>query len=83
MAKVTLEITTGKGEKQQHHAFSFEGDDIPLLLLEASQEGKAALMREALAEFLELSETVAKQLTIGHIKQIGAAIKEAVDSPNG
>jgi hypothetical protein len=52
-------------------------------LLEAQQEGKASLMREALTDFLELPEAVARQLTIGHIKQIGAAIKEATESPNG
>lgn len=83
MARVTLEIEVGKGEGKQTHTYSFDGDDVPLLLLEASQEGKAALMREALTDFLELPEGVARQLTIRHIKQIGAAIKEASESPNG
>lgn len=83
MAKVTLDITTGKGEKKQTHSYAFDGDDVPLLLLEAQQEGKASLMREALTDFLDLPEAVARQLTIGHIKQIGAAIKEATEVPNG
>lgn len=82
MAKVDLEIKVGKGAKQTTHNYSFDGDDVPLLLLEAQQEGKAALMREAITDFLELPEPVARQLTIGHIKQIGAAIKEATESPN-
>lgn len=82
MARVTLDIEVGKGESKQTHSYSFDGDDVPLLLLEASQEGKAALMREALTDFLELPEAVAKQLTIRHIKQIGNAIREATDAPN-
>jgi hypothetical protein len=83
MARVTLEIEVGKGDGKTTHSYSFDGDDVPLLLLEASQEGKAALMREALTDFLELPEAVARQLTIRHIKQIGQAIKEASESPNG
>lgn len=83
MAQVTLEIDVGKGEKKQTHKYTFDGDDVPLLLLEAQQEGKASLMREALTDFLELPDAVARQLTIRHIKQIGAAIKEATEIPNG
>lgn len=82
MAQVTLEITVGKGEKQATHKYTFDGDDVPLLLLEASQEGKAAMMREAIQDFLEMPPEIAKQLTMRHVKQIGAAIKEAIDSPN-
>jgi hypothetical protein len=82
MATVDLEIKVGKGAKATTHNYKFDGDDVPLLLLEAQQEGKASLMREALTDFLELPEAVARQLTIGHIKQIGAAIKEATESPN-
>lgn len=83
MAKVDLSITVGKGEKEKTYTYSFEGDDVPLILLEASQEGKAKLMREAVTDFLELPEDVARQLTIKNVKQIGAAIKEATESPNG
>lgn len=83
MASVTLKIEVGKGEKKTAHEYTFDGDDVPLILLEATQEGKAGLMREALTDFLELPADVARQLTIRHVKQIGAAIKEATESPNG
>lgn len=82
MASVTLKIEVGRGAKAQAHEYTFDGDDVPLILLEATQEGKAGLMREALTDFLELPDDVARQLTIRHVKQIGAAIKEATESPN-
>ena len=83
MATITFDITVGKGERATTSSHTFDGDDIPLILVEASQTGDAKMLREAIAEFLDLPDNVSRQLTLRNIKQIGAAIKEASDAPNG
>lgn len=77
MMVVSVEILV-KGEP---HTYQADGDDMPLTLLEALQEGKAGLMREGIALFLGLSADVAAQLTVRHVKQLGAALKAAGEIP--
>ena len=83
MATITLDITIGKGANATTHAHTIDSDDVPLLLIEAAQDGKMGLLRESIADFLDLSPEVSKHLTMRHVKQIGKAIEEASKSPNG
>ncbi len=56
---------------------------MPLILVEAAQSNDAAMLREAIASFLDMPDAVSRQLTLRNVKQISAAIKEAADDPNG
>jgi len=55
---------------------------MPLILLEALQEGNAKDMREGIAEFLDLTTEQSRALTVRDVKTIGAALKEASEVPN-
>lgn len=78
-----LEITYKNGAESTTKTYSVDSDDMPLILLESLDEGKIGLMRTGIAEFLGLSEAESRQLTVRHIKQIGAAMKAAQEVPNG
>lgn len=78
---INLEISVGKGDKAKTHTCSADGDDMPLVLLEALQKGDAKLMREGIADFLDLPDDIATHLTVRHVKQIGDALKAAGDVP--
>ena len=76
-----LEIDFKNGAEPKQ--YNVDSDDLPLILLESLEDGKVGLMRVGIAEFLGLSETESRQLTVRHIKQIGAAMKAAQELPNG
>ena len=82
MATITLEITLGKGEKAVTTAHVFDPDDMPLTFFEAAEENKISLMRGGITDLLELTPEQSRGLTIRHVKQITAAIKEASKLPN-
>lgn len=77
-----LDITYKNGAEAQSKTYHVDSDDLPLILLESLDEGKIGLMRAGIAEFLGLSEAESRQLTVRHIKQIGAAMKAAQELPN-
>lgn len=80
--QVNIDITIGKGDKAKTTQYSVDSDDLPLILLEAFQEGRAKEMREGVAEFLGLAAEEARALTLRHIKAISEALVEASKSPN-
>lgn len=68
---------------KETHAYTVDSDDVPLIMIESMEENDFGAMRAAIADFLELPEEHAKQLTIGNLKQIGQAMKDAQNIPNG
>lgn len=83
MATIDLTITTGKGEKSESHTYTIDPLDVPLALVEASEDGKFGMLRQAIADFLDLPDNISRQLTVRHVKQISEAISEASKIPNG
>ena len=87
MAVIDLEITfkykNGKEPAERLRSFHIDSDDIPLILVEGMDDGKFGMMREGIADFLELTEEESRQLTVRHLKQIGKAMKAAQEIPNG
>lgn len=81
--QLSIEITTGKGDKAITTTHKVDSDDMPLILLEALQEGRAREMREGITDFLDLTPEQARALTVRDVKTIGAALKEASEVPNG
>src|SRR5689334_20408122 len=84
---VTITIQFDKRENgtktTYDRSFKIDPEDVPLLLLEGFQEGKAAYMREAIIELLDLTEAESRQLRTRHLRQLSEAIAEAVKVPNG
>lgn len=64
-------------------AYTVDSDDVPLIMVESMEENDFKAMRQSIADFLELPDEHAKQLTIGNLKQIGQAMKDAQEVPNG
>lgn len=83
MATITIDITLGKGEKSVTTQHSFDPDDMPLAFFEAAEEGKMSAMRTHIADLVGLTPEQSAGLTVRHLKQITAAIKEASKIPNG
>ena len=87
MAVINLDITfkykNGGPPEEHSRSFAIDSDDIPLILVEGMEEGKFGMMREGIADFLGLTAEESRQLTIRHMKAIGAAMKEAQTIPNG
>ena len=82
MATVEMVITfKHRGAAPVERTFTLDSDDMPLILAEAMDEGKIGLMREAITEYLDLSDAESKQLTVRNLKQIGEALKAASDIP--
>lgn len=82
MATITLDITLGKGEHAVTSSHAFDPDDMPLTFFEAAEQEKVGLMRAGITEVLGLTPEQSAGLTIRHVKQITAAIKEASKAPN-
>lgn len=80
--QLSIDITIGKGEKAKITTHTVDSDDMPLILLEAMEEGKVGLIRAGITDLLSLSEEESRQLTTGHLKQIARAIKAAAELPN-
>lgn len=57
-------------------------DELPLVLLEVGETESIAEMRQGVVDFLDLTPEEARQVTLGHIKQITGAIEAAQQSPN-
>lgn len=82
MPMFTVEITVGKGDKAKKHTATADSNDMPLILMEAASSTGAADARQALADFLDLPDDIAKRLTIRHLNEVAAAIQEVAASPN-
>lgn len=80
--EITFKDRLEDGSRTTHSkTYHVDSDDIPLIFLEATSSGSVGPLREALSEFLDLTDAESRQLTVRHIKQIGAAMKEAQDDP--
>ena len=82
MPLFTVEIIVGKGEKAKTYSYTADSLDMPLALVEAAQDGKMAILRESITEFMDIPEEVSKHLTVRHVNQISAAVAEASKLPN-
>lgn len=86
MARMTLDIAfkyvKDGARVEETRTFTIDSDDMPLILAESMDSSDFGMMREAITEFLGLTEAESRQLTVRHLKQIGAAMKEAQKIPN-
>lgn len=74
-----------KVKKRVRETRTYERDleDLPLVILEMGETDSIRESRQAVADFLDLSDEEARQITLGHIRQITDAVKAAQTSPNG
>ena len=85
--QLTIELTfrymRDKERVKETRTFERELEDLPLILFEVGESENIAEMRRGVADFLELTDEEARQITLGHVKQITAAIQAAQAIPNG
>lgn len=82
---IEIDIKTVKDGKRVKETRTYERDfdDLPLILVESLESEAIHNMRLGIAEYLDLSEDEAKQLTLRHVRQFTAAISQAREIPNG
>ena len=73
---------TAEGWIKETRHFTIDSEDMPLILAEAMDSNDFGMMRHAITDFLELTPAESKQITVGHLKKIGQAMKSAQEVPN-
>lgn len=85
--RLTIEMTfryqRDKERVRETRTFERDLEDLPLILFEVGEAESIAEMRRGVADFLDLTEEEARQVTLGHVKQITSAIQAAQAIPNG